>query len=144
MSIHLTRAPTVPLTSYDTKRSSHLNEKFAVALARVEFIMLIPSFTYKIIHLWRGKIYPLHWKNLTWLNWPVWQVGLCPWGKSRMARDRTSSPPESTRKTNHSLPALTLPVPSVPYDTMTAAPEDSSAGDEAQPAKIMSYDVKGH
>ena len=26
MSIHITRAPTVPLTSYDTKRSSHLNE----------------------------------------------------------------------------------------------------------------------
>ena len=25
MSIHVTRAPTVPLTSYDTKRSSHLN-----------------------------------------------------------------------------------------------------------------------
>ena len=24
MSIHVTRAPTVPLTSYDTKRSSHL------------------------------------------------------------------------------------------------------------------------
>ena len=27
MSIHVTRAPTVPLTSYDTKRSSHLKEK---------------------------------------------------------------------------------------------------------------------
>ena len=26
MSIHVTRAPTVPLTSYDTKRSSHLKE----------------------------------------------------------------------------------------------------------------------
>ena len=25
MSIHVTRAPTAPLTSYDTKRSSHLN-----------------------------------------------------------------------------------------------------------------------
>ena len=25
MSIHVTRAPTVPLTSYDTKRRSHLN-----------------------------------------------------------------------------------------------------------------------
>ena len=24
MSIHVTRAPTVPLTSYDTKRRSHL------------------------------------------------------------------------------------------------------------------------
>ena len=27
MSIHVTRVPTVPLTSYDTKRSSHLNVK---------------------------------------------------------------------------------------------------------------------
>ena len=27
MSIHVTRAPTVPITSYDTKRSSHLKEK---------------------------------------------------------------------------------------------------------------------
>ena len=25
MSIHVTRAPTVPLTSYDTKRRSHFN-----------------------------------------------------------------------------------------------------------------------
>ena len=28
MSIHVTRAPTVPLTSYDTKRRSHLNKPF--------------------------------------------------------------------------------------------------------------------
>ena len=28
MSIHATRAPTVPLTSYDTKRSSHLKNVF--------------------------------------------------------------------------------------------------------------------
>ena len=26
MRIHVTRAPTVPLTSYDTKRQSHLKE----------------------------------------------------------------------------------------------------------------------
>ena len=31
MSIHVTRAPTVPLTSYDTKRSSHLKSRFASA-----------------------------------------------------------------------------------------------------------------
>ena len=29
MSIHVTRAPTVPLTLYDTKRSSHLKYHFS-------------------------------------------------------------------------------------------------------------------
>ena len=31
-------------------------------------------------------------------------------GKSRVTRDRTSSPPESTQNTYHALTALTLPV----------------------------------
>ena len=39
MSIHVTRAPTVPLTSYDTKRSSHLNfEWFFAALYGTSFV----------------------------------------------------------------------------------------------------------
>ena len=33
MSIHVTRAPTVPFTSYDTKRSSHLKEENCQTLA---------------------------------------------------------------------------------------------------------------
>ena len=41
--------------------------------------------------------------------------GVMSRGKSRMTRDRTSLPPESTRNTYYALPALTLPVPSVPY-----------------------------
>ena len=32
MSIHVTRAPTVPLTSYDTKRSSHLKLKLNASI----------------------------------------------------------------------------------------------------------------
>ena len=36
--------------------------------------------------------------------------GVMSRGKSRMARDRISSPPESTRNNYHALPALTLPV----------------------------------
>ena len=37
--------------------------------------------------------------------------------KSRVTRNRTSSPPESTRNTYHALPALTLRVPFVLYTT---------------------------
>ena len=32
MSIHVSRAPTVPLTSYDTKRSSHLKDSCVAIL----------------------------------------------------------------------------------------------------------------
>ena len=39
MSIHVTRAPTVPLTSYDTKRSSHLK----IFFHRV-FLMKVQNF----------------------------------------------------------------------------------------------------
>ena len=79
--------------------------------------------------LWRGKIYPSHLKGLISLDSPVWQVGLCPWGNSRVTRDRTSSPPESTRKTL-SRTARTYASCPVCYinDTRTAAPEDGSTG----------------
>ena len=60
--------------------------------------------------------------------------------KCRVMRDRTSSPPESTRKTL-SRTARTCASCPVCYinGTRTAAPEDSSVGDEAQPAtELMS------
>ena len=44
--------------------------------------------------------------------------GVMSRGKSRVTRDRTSSPPESTRNTYHTLPAL------------TAALEDSGVEEE--------------
>ena len=37
MSIHVTRAPTMPLTSYDTKRSSHLNDEENIGEGMVKF-----------------------------------------------------------------------------------------------------------
>ena len=40
-----------------------------------------------------------HIEKINFVNSQVWQVGLCPWGKSRVTRARTSSPPESTRNT---------------------------------------------
>ena len=43
--------------------------------------------------------------------------GVMSRGKSHVTRDRTSSPPESSRNTYKALPALTLPVPSVLYTT---------------------------
>ena len=51
------------------------------------------------------------------LNNELCYVMLCPGLKSRVTRDRLSLPPESTRNTYHALPALTLPVPSVPCTT---------------------------
>ena len=62
-------------------------------------------------------------------------MGLCPEKKSHMARDRTSSPPEGTRK-HLSLTTRTYascPVCSI-HGKRKTAPEDSSVGDEAQPA----------
>ena len=66
--------------------------------------------------------------------------GVVSRGKSRVTRDRTSSPPEGTRKT---LSRTTRAYASCPVcsinDTRTAAPQDSSVGDEAQPAtELMS------
>ena len=42
---------------------------------------------------------PVTLKRFNFVNSPVWQVGLSPWGNSRVTRDRASSPPESTRNT---------------------------------------------
>ena len=48
----------------------------------------------------------------------MWRRRICwPFTLAYQHEDYTSSPPESTRNTYHALPALTLPVPSVPYTT---------------------------
>ena len=48
MSIHVTRAPTVPLTSYDTKRSSHLKEPTAVPVTKTigEIIIMVVRYAF--------------------------------------------------------------------------------------------------
>ena len=48
MSIHVTRAPTVPLTSYDTKRSSHLKE--IVGEAHSEFKLGLNKLIVVVLH----------------------------------------------------------------------------------------------
>ena len=39
MSIHVTRAPTVPLTSYDIKRPSHLKSKQTQLIFKTEKVI---------------------------------------------------------------------------------------------------------
>ena len=54
MSIHVTRAPTVPLTSYDTKRRSHLKPYNSLLNEYAKNFKLSPRATMSQLYLTFG------------------------------------------------------------------------------------------
>ena len=105
-------------------------------------VSYLPEEAYATKHnakFWRDIIYPSL-ENIFFIKLTGMTGGVMSRGKSFMARDHTSSPPESTRK-HVSLNTRTYascPVCSI-HGTRTTAPEDSGVGDSAQPATELKY-----
>ena len=55
MSIHVKRAPTVPLTSYDIKRQSQLNDQYSEAMS-----IFLPYYNFK----WVENVYQINFLNI--------------------------------------------------------------------------------